>query len=156
MSTRPARPVRHALAAVGVAAMALSTAACGDDSAAEATPGGQSSASGASGASGAVGEAGLKAGTYTAEGEYQNPDGATSVGVEVTLDSAGVITAVEITPHAKGGNGALFQKLFAENIGDVVVGKPIAEADVDKVAGSSLTGAGFNAALDAIVGQASA
>lgn len=47
-----------------------------------------------------------------------------------------------------------FQEDFAGGIKAVVVGKNLDELNVSKVSGSSLTGAGFNQALEAIKTQA--
>ena len=77
-------------------------------------------------------------------------------GVEVTLDEAGTISAVEVTPQADGGNSEQFQEKFAGGIADVVVGKKITELDVSKVSGSSLTSGGFNAAIAEITADAAA
>lgn len=88
-------------------------------------------------------------GTYTAEGSYSTPGGQESISVEVTVaDDA--VTAVTVTPEASGGNAERFQTEFASGIADVVVGQDLAGLSVDKVSGSSLTGDGFNAALDQI------
>jgi len=94
-------------------------------------------------------------GTYTAEGSYSTPGGQESISVEVTVaDDA--VTAVTVTPEASGGNAERFQGEFASGIADVVVGQELAGLSVDKVSGSSLTGDGFNAALDQIRADAAA
>src|SRR3712207_8172197 len=59
-----------------------------------------------------------------------------------------VVTAVTVTPHATSGNSKQYQTQFASGIAGEVVGKDIAELDVSRVAGSSLTSGGFNDALD--------
>lgn len=88
-------------------------------------------------------------GTYTATGTYPNPDGTGTVEVEITLaDNA--IADVTVTPQASGGNSLQFQTQFAHGIAEEVVGLPLDEVRVDKVAGSSLTGTGFNAAIEQI------
>lgn len=92
-------------------------------------------------------------GTFTATGDYRSPGGSQQVEVSVTLDD-GTITAVEVTPHASDPTSAAFQEDFAANVADQVVGKPISEAKVSKVSGSSLTSQGFNAALDQIAAEA--
>ncbi len=94
-------------------------------------------------------------GTYTAEGSYSTPGGQESISVEVTVaDDA--VTAVTVTPEASGGNAERFQTEFASGIADVVVGQELDGLSVDKVSGSSLTGDGFNAALDQIRADAAA
>lgn len=96
------------------------------------------------------------AGTYDAEGNYSTPGGEQSVAVEVTIEADGTMTDVEVTPQAESGNSAEFQEEFADGIADQVVGKKIDELDVSKVAGSSLTSGGFNAAIEEILAEAQA
>jgi hypothetical protein len=88
-------------------------------------------------------------GTYTAEGSYDTPGGEESISVEVTV-ADDVVTDVTVTPEASGGNAARFQDEFASGVADEVVGTELSGLQVDKVSGSSLTGDGFNAALDQI------
>lgn len=88
-------------------------------------------------------------GSYTAEGSYDTPGGEESISVEVTV-ADDVVTDVTVTPEASGGNAARFQDEFASGIADEVVGAELSGLSVDKVSGSSLTGDGFNAALDQI------
>jgi hypothetical protein len=109
---------------------------------------------------GTDGTAGATAGTYTdgtyeAEGSYQSPGGEESVAVELTV-SDDVVTDVTVTPQANGGNAARYQEEFASGIADEVVGQELSGLSVDKVSGSSLTGNGFNAALDRIRADAEA
>jgi uncharacterized protein with FMN-binding domain len=93
-------------------------------------------------------------GSYTADGDYVAPSGQESITVELTLEDD-VVTAVTVTPHATGGTRqAGFQQQFAGGIASEVVGKDIDELKVSRVAGSSLTSSGFNAALDDIKRQA--
>ena len=94
-------------------------------------------------------------GTYSADGDYQSPNGAESVTVTVTVEHD-VVTAVEVVGHATGGNSKQFQTQFASGIAAEVVGKPLDEVEVSRVAGSSLTSGGFNAAIDAIQVEAAA
>lgn len=93
-------------------------------------------------------------GTYEASGSYNNPGGTSTVSVEMTIED-GAVAAVEVTPEARGTSGQ-FQNQFAGGIADQVVGQPVDELEVGKVAGSSLTAGGFNAALDDIRADASA
>jgi hypothetical protein len=97
----------------------------------------------------------LADGTYTAEGSYSTPGGEESISVELSV-ADGVVTDVTVTPEASGGNAARFQDEFASGISDEVVGQELAGLSVDKVSGSSLTGDGFNAALDQIRADAAA
>lgn len=94
-------------------------------------------------------------GTYSASGSYSSPGGEESIDVEVTV-AGDVVTGVTVTPQADNGNAARFQEEFASGIADVVVGQELAGLSVDKVSGSSLTGEGFNAALDQIRADAAA
>jgi uncharacterized protein with FMN-binding domain len=93
-------------------------------------------------------------GTYSADGHYTSPNGPETVGVTLTLKS-GVVTDVQITEHPTSANTRLFQKHFASGIKDVVVGKKLDDLNVGVVAGSSLTGQGFNDAVSVIKGEAS-
>jgi hypothetical protein len=94
-------------------------------------------------------------GTYTAEGSYSSPGGTESIEVELTVTDD-VVSAVTVTPEATSGNAVRFQEEFASAISDEVVGQELASLSVDKVSGSSLTGDGFNAALDQIRSDAAA
>ena len=94
-------------------------------------------------------------GTYSADGSYQSPNGSESISVTVTI-ADDVVTAVEVTPHATGGNSAQFQGQFASGIADEVVGVALEDVNVSRVAGSSLTSGGFNAAIDTIQAEAQA
>lgn len=94
-------------------------------------------------------------GSYTATGSYISPGGEESVEVTLTL-AADVVTDVEVVSLAKHPNSERFQGEFISGIADVVVGVPIDELAVDKVAGSSLTSGGFNEAVDLIKDEARA
>lgn len=93
-------------------------------------------------------------GSYTATGSYQSPGGEESVTVTLTL-SGGVITDVEVISNAQNPNSQRFQGEFISEIAGQVVGRSIDDIAVSKVAGSSLTSGGFNAAVDAIRDDAS-
>ena len=92
-------------------------------------------------------------GEYTESAEYSSPNGTEEVTVTVTL-ADGVINAVEAVGDGDNPNSKRYQTEFSDGIADVVVGKNIDEISVDKVAGSSLTSAGFNDAIDAIKADA--
>ena len=94
-------------------------------------------------------------GEYTATGSYQSPAGEESIDVDLTLEG-GVVTAVTVDPQADDGTAVRYQTEFAEGIADEVVGVAIDDLSVDKVAGSSLTSDGFNAAVEQIKDDASA
>lgn len=92
-------------------------------------------------------------GTYTASGTYNSPGGNESLDVTVTLEDD-TITSVDIAPGANHPTSVQFQDSFISGIAELVVGVSLDDADVDFVAGSSLTSRGFNQALDEIKGQA--
>lgn len=93
-------------------------------------------------------------GTYTADGNYVAPSGPESVTVTLTI-ADGDVSAVEVVGHATDPEAQSHQADFVGGISAAVVGKPLAGLSVDRVAGSSLTGKGFNQALDAIRADAS-
>lgn len=94
-------------------------------------------------------------GEYSATGDYQTPGGTQSIGVTLTLDND-VVTAVSLDRSQTRGTSAEFQEKFDSGIAAQVVGKNIDDLDVAKVAGSSLTSGGFNAAVDEIQSEARA
>lgn len=89
-------------------------------------------------------------GEYTATGQYGGLP--SSITVTATL-SHNVITAVEVTPHATDPTSLDYQERFADAVPVEVVGKPIDEVRVGRLAGSSGTPNGFNAALQRIKEQ---
>jgi uncharacterized protein with FMN-binding domain len=91
-------------------------------------------------------------GVYTATGQYGNQP--SFITVKATLGN-GVITAVEVIPHATVPRSLELQRRFAATVPRVVVGKPIDEVKVGKLAGSSGTPKGFNAAIQQIRERAS-
>jgi uncharacterized protein with FMN-binding domain len=91
------------------------------------------------------------AGVYTATGTYGSLP--SSITVTATL-ADDVITAVEVTPHATDPTSLDLRRRFAAAVPAVVVGKPIDEVHVDRLAGSSGTPQGFNAAIEQIKEQA--
>ena len=119
-------------AVVGLAAVAVSLAAC--------SPGAAASQS-------------YTDGTYTAEGDYATPETVEKVEVTITL-ADDVITAVEVTGTPSRPETVRFQGQFIAGIAKEVVGVDIDKINVKRVAGSSLTSGGFNKAVDAIKAQA--
>jgi uncharacterized protein with FMN-binding domain len=91
-------------------------------------------------------------GTYSATGQYGSLP--SSIGVSVTLEDD-IVTAVEVTPYATNPTSRDYQERFAEAIPALVVGRDIDEVNVSRVAGSSGTPEGFNAALQQIKERAS-
>ena len=61
---------------------------------------------------------------------------------------------MEVTPHATVPRSLELQRRFAAAVPKVVVGKPIDQVNVGKLAGSSNTPKGFNAAIRQIKDQA--
>lgn len=147
------KPFRIAQTAVVTLMAVGALAACGAENSDDrgASTGGTSSSqtSGESGAADA-----FTAGTFSANGQYPTPGGLQGIGVTVSIESDGTITDVEVEPKAQTGNSVQFQGKFAEGISSEVVGKSIAELSVDRVSGSSLTGVGFNRAIEDIVKEA--
>lgn len=94
-------------------------------------------------------------GTYTAEGRYSTPGGEEAIQVDLTV-TGDVVMEVTVTPEGKTPNAKKFEGQFASGIAAEVVGQDLAGLSVDKVSGSSLTGGGFNAALDQIRADAAA
>lgn len=92
-------------------------------------------------------------GTYTANGSYVSPGGRQTVEVTLTI-AGGTVTAVEVTPGASDPQSEGYQATFVSGIEEVILGVPLNELDVDKVAGSSLTSGGFEEAVEQIKGEA--
>ena len=94
-------------------------------------------------------------GTYTADGSYQTPETVEEISVTLTL-ADGVVTDVEVTGDPKAPETTRYQGEFIDGIAAEVVGKPIDDLNVSRVAGSSLTSGGFNTAVESIKEQAAA
>lgn len=90
-------------------------------------------------------------GQYSADGQYGNLP--SSIGVTVTLVDD-VITDVRVAPRATDPTSLDLQTRFAHAVPAVVVGRDIDEIKVDRIAGSSATPDGFNAALERIKAEA--
>jgi uncharacterized protein with FMN-binding domain len=90
-------------------------------------------------------------GTYTATGQYGSLPSSIAVAVTLVDD---VITAVTVTPRATDPTSLDYQTRFAQAIPALVVGRNIDEVNLSKVAGSSGTPDGFNAAIQRIKAQA--
>ncbi|GAA4737304.1 hypothetical protein GCM10025783_04650 [Amnibacterium soli] len=137
MTSRAPQLARAASAAALAAAAVGALASCSGGAAAE-----QPASSAAAAAADATG-------TWTATGEYQTPGGQESVTVTLTAKS-GTVTAVKVTGSGDSPNSRQYQAAFISGISAEVVGKPLATLDVGAVSGSSLTGQGFDAAVDTI------
>lgn len=90
-------------------------------------------------------------GEYTATGQYGGLPSSITVNVTLVDD---IITDVEVTTHATNPTSLDLQQRFAEAVPAVVVGKPIDEVKVGRLAGSSGTLNGFNDAIEQIKEQA--
>jgi hypothetical protein len=138
---RPQHAARAASAAA-LAALAIGTlASCSTDSAAGET-GGSAASSGTTSSADATG-------TWTETGAYQTPGGQESVTVTLTARS-GSVTAVKVTGSGSTPNSQQYQSAFESGISAAVVGKSLATLEVGAVSGSSLTGNGFDAAVQKI------
>lgn len=158
------RPARAGAALVGVATMlglAGCTAAAADtessstdddatstDSTTEATDSTESSDTTASTSTYADG-------TYTATGSYITPESVEEITVTITLEDD-VVTAVEVMGSPTNAESEQYQSQFIGGIAAEVVGQDVDSLDVDRVAGSSLTSDGFDAALATILEEAAA
>ncbi|MDB5162561.1 MAG: hypothetical protein JWO54_551 [Candidatus Saccharibacteria bacterium] len=96
-----------------------------------------------------------KDGTYTEKGRYISPGGGESI--EVTLMIANdIITSASVASNATSGEAEEYQEKFISGYKSSVVGKDIDEVSLSRVAGSSLTSNGFNAAVELIKADAEA
>jgi len=94
-------------------------------------------------------------GTYTATGGYRSPNGSETIIVTVSV-ADGIVTEATVDPQATNSSSVRYQGEFAGGFAGEVVDKPLAEVEVTRVAGSSLTGRGFNEAMDQIRSEAQA
>lgn len=143
-------------AAAGLAL--LGTAGCGSSGAADdptPAPAPDTASSGAASTGTAAGTAGdYQDGEYSATGSYIPPSN-TKEEVTVTLTlSGGNVTALDVSTSGNHPTSKRYQAEFTDGVQEQVVGKPLDELDVHKVAGSSLTSSGFNKALDTIKAEA--
>jgi uncharacterized protein with FMN-binding domain len=162
-TTAVPRPLRTGAALLGVTGIAL-LAGCSGGSTADtsAEPGTAASEPPAAdsgstdGGSSDGGSTGAYAdGTYEAEGSYQTPETTETIQVSLTLEDS-VVTAVEVTGDPQAPQSQQYQSRFIGGIADEVVGRNVDEISVSRVAGSSLTSGGFNAALETIKADAAA
>ncbi len=94
-----------------------------------------------------------KDGTYTATGSYNSPAGPEQVKVTLVL-KGDLVTDATVVSLATNPASKRFQGEFVTNYKELVVGKSIDSLNLTKVAGSSLTGKGFNDAVTQIKTQA--
>jgi uncharacterized protein with FMN-binding domain len=131
--------------------VAAATAACATTDADVTTPSSASNTSVAAPGSPSSRRSKYADGTYNATGQYGSLP--SSIGVSVTLLDD-VVTAVTVTPHATDPTSLDYQTRFARAIPALVVGRNIDEVSLSKVAGSSGTSDGFNAAIQRIKAEA--
>jgi|GEM_PF-4334258 len=91
--------------------------------------------------------------TYESTGNYVSSAGPEEISVKLTIDQDGTVTDVVVTPKATAPMSIKWQTAFAGGIKTEVVGKKLADLNVGKVAGSSLTGKAFNEAVTKIKAQ---
>ena len=139
---------RRRLIASGVAGLGIGIALAGC-----ATGGTDGGGTTGSGAAAADTSAEYADGTYTAEGTYSTPESVETISVTVTL-ADDKITEVEVTGDPQKPESKQYQGQFIGGIAAEVVGKDIDQIQVSRVAGSSLTSGGFNAAIAEIKKQA--
>lgn len=139
-------PSRFAVASVVGIAGALALAGCSTATGTDATTSGDTGTSDGTAATYADG-------TYTAEGSYQTPESVETITVTLTIADS-VVTDVEVTGDPQKPESQQYQSQFIGGISDEVVGKSLDEISVSRVAGSSLTSGGFNAAVDEIKAEA--
>ncbi len=94
-------------------------------------------------------------GTYSAIGNYNSPGGAETIGVSLVLKDD-IITSATVTAQATRPQSKMFQDMFIGAFASQVVGKNIADLNLSKISGSSLTPKGFNDAVAKIKAQAKA
>jgi uncharacterized protein with FMN-binding domain len=138
------------LTAIIAICVAAATAGCATDTEVT-TPSSASNTSVAAPGSPSSRRSNYADGTYSATGQYGSLP--SSIGVSVTLVED-VITAVTVTPQATDPTSLDYQTRFARAIPALVVGRNIDEVNLSKVAGSSGTPDGFNAAIQRIKAEA--
>lgn len=94
-----------------------------------------------------------KNGSYSVKGDYTSPGGPENIDVKLTLEDDVVVDA-EVISLAERPGSVKFQGIFIANFKPMVIGKNIADLQLDKVSGSSLTPKGFNNALEKIKAEA--
>ena len=92
-------------------------------------------------------------GTYSINGQY-GPVGEDTVDVHVTVKDQ-TVTNVEVIGHPFTSISKKHQNDFAKAVPDAVVGKPLKDLKVDKLAGASWTSEAFNKALEVARQEAS-
>ena len=139
---------------VGIAAFAglgIVTALAGCSSAAATT--GTASGGSTSAAASGTATTSYKDGVYTEEGSYQSPGGNETISVSLTL-AKNLVTAVTVKTIKADSEAREYEEKFESGISRDIVGKSLDSLNVSRVAGSSLTSQGFNAAVTKIKADA--
>jgi len=153
LASRPVRAGAALTAAAGIALLAgCAPAAPEAEQQPTSDPGSSDSSGSGSGGSGG-GSSSYADGTYTAEGSYATPESVETITVTVTL-ADDIVTDVKVSGDPQKRESEQYQSQFIGGIADVVVGQDIAELQVSRVAGSSLTSGGFNEAIQEIKSEA--
>jgi cytoskeletal protein RodZ len=144
-------------AAASSSATSATTSAASTEAATEATASAAAEATQAatSAAPAAANTSTYQDGTYTATGTYTSPGGTEEVTITLTI-ADDVITAATAEGGATRPPSSQYQGEFVDNFAALIIGKDIADVSLDKVAGSSLTSGGFNAAVETIKTDAQA
>lgn len=88
-------------------------------------------------------------GTYTKIGSYKSPGGTDSITVTVIVKND-VVESVSLVNGAISETSQYYENLFIDGVSAQVVGKKLDSVSVGKVNGASLTGNGFNQAINQI------
>lgn len=88
-------------------------------------------------------------GDYNVVGNYSTPGGVEDIGVNLTLAN-GIITNADVELLATDATSIRWQERFIDGYEEEVIGQNIDDVELDIVSGSSLTGRGFNDALEQI------
>jgi uncharacterized protein with FMN-binding domain len=143
--------MRHRIAAAPATTVSVAAIVAGcsgnssDDSAAPATP--SSTAPATTTARPNAGSSRYRDGYYQAKGWYGGLP--SNIDVAITLRT-GRITDVQVTANATDPTSLEYQERFVDAVPDAVVGKPLDEVRVSRLAGSSGTPEGFNDAIEKI------
>jgi len=105
------------------------------------------------GTTGAAASTRVADGTFSGTGSYETPGGRQEIDVTVVLRD-GLVDSLRVDPAARNATSRHFQERFASVVVDHVVGRSLDDVSVARLAGSSSTGAGFMAALDQVVRDA--
>lgn len=154
-TTAVPRSLRVTAAAASVAGLALLAGCSGQAEAEQPASDATTPSSGGASSSESTDGGAYADGSYTAEGTYQTPEGPETITVTLTL-AADTVTAVEVTGEPTRRESKQYQSQFIGGIEEAVVGKSLDDIEVDRVAGSSLTSGGFNAAVEEIRTDAAA